>query len=426
MAAINTISLSARQPFGVVGELRLRLLESTKNHQNNIQRPSPSKRSLEDLISNTENIAPPQEDALSKRKKFFVDDDVAASKYILSTTVTPPPTVLSKTPAPLLTMNSPDSVIIASPTIKSPLTAPAGRSPPRRKSINIFAHNQRSPAPSPKRFGPTRLLAQHNSPRVPFSVATALNGTFSHSSTVPKQSSTLNPASNRRQKSRSLRSAANNRSSSGWNFEIHADTPQEEITNLMEHSTSILDISDDGELERRRTAKGKENIPPPSETQEEEQMTVEEYTGPVTRSRAHASKNVTMSDSSRIALAELNPQDFATEEQVQSDADHASSDEEGHEDWEHRDGTSNGITQKDEEVIQIRHSRPVERQTSESARREFWLPTRRLTRAAAASETHEGEDGKGKDGGSDELHSDNSDEGAAEHSTERNHAREEE
>ena len=49
----------------------------------------------------------------------------------------------------------------------------------------------------------------------------------------------------------------------GWHFDIHEDTPDEEMANLMEHSTCTLDISDD---EAGSPFKGdkdnKENIPP--------------------------------------------------------------------------------------------------------------------------------------------------------------------
>ncbi|KAI5300561.1 hypothetical protein KEM56_002357 [Ascosphaera pollenicola] len=276
-------------------------------------------------------------------------------------------------------MNSPSPKLAAnaSPSERSPLTAPAGRSPPRRKSLKTFAA-ARSPVPSPKRFGPSRILAQHNAPRVPFSVTTALNGTFSYSSTIPKQSSTLNPASNRRQKPKPLRSVS--KRSGAWDFEIHADTCEEEITNLMQHSTSILDISDDGERERRRSAKGKENIPPASEGQSMEQ----EYTGPVTRSRANASKNFTMTDRSRVVLGELNPSDFATEEQLQSDSEHDSSDA-GNNENDAREGPENilaVIPEKDEsEKIGEQVSQSLEDETASKSR----PLTRRLTRAAAAA-----------------------------------------
>ncbi len=54
---------------------------------------------------------------------------------------------------------------------------------------------------------------------------------------------------------------------SSWFFDIHEDTPEQEMTNLLQHSTCVLDISSDEESEqkaRRERAEGrdKENIPP--------------------------------------------------------------------------------------------------------------------------------------------------------------------
>lgn len=48
-----------------------------------------------------------------------------------------------------------------------------------------------------------------------------------------------------------------------WFFDIHEDTPEEEASNLMEHSTLTLDLSSDDESEKRRNdERGKENTPP--------------------------------------------------------------------------------------------------------------------------------------------------------------------
>ena len=50
---------------------------------------------------------------------------------------------------------------------------------------------------------------------------------------------------------------------SSWFFDIHEDTPDQEMTNLLQHSTCILDISSDEESARRaRDDRGKENVPP--------------------------------------------------------------------------------------------------------------------------------------------------------------------
>ena len=48
-----------------------------------------------------------------------------------------------------------------------------------------------------------------------------------------------------------------------WHFDIHEDTPDEELGNLMEFSTQTLDLSSDDESKaREREERGKENVPP--------------------------------------------------------------------------------------------------------------------------------------------------------------------
>lgn len=47
-----------------------------------------------------------------------------------------------------------------------------------------------------------------------------------------------------------------------WFFNIHVDTPEEEMTNLMEHGACVLEISDDEAKKAERNARGKENVPP--------------------------------------------------------------------------------------------------------------------------------------------------------------------
>lgn len=48
-----------------------------------------------------------------------------------------------------------------------------------------------------------------------------------------------------------------------WDFEIYEDSPEEEASNLMEHSTQSLDLSSDDELTKaQRDDRGKENEAP--------------------------------------------------------------------------------------------------------------------------------------------------------------------
>lgn len=48
-----------------------------------------------------------------------------------------------------------------------------------------------------------------------------------------------------------------------WFFDIYEDTPEEEASNLMEHSTQTLDLSSDEECAKKeKSDRGKENTPP--------------------------------------------------------------------------------------------------------------------------------------------------------------------
>ena len=87
----------------------------------------------------------------------------------------------------------------------------------------------------------------------------------------------------------------------GWHFDIHEDTPDEEMANLMEHSTCTLDISDD---EAGSPFKGdkdnKENIPP--------------VDGPAAvlhlATQVTATRRDMMTDEPRTPLGDLVAQDF--------------------------------------------------------------------------------------------------------------------
>lgn len=111
--------------------------------------------------------------------------------------------------------------------------APAGRSP-KHKRIGILSKRRATAS----KYGRVNPPSSDLKSGLPFSIDAAL------ASTVPMKSK---PKS----------------SSKGWNFDIYEDSPDDEMANLMEHSTCTLDISDD---ESRRASKedrdNKENIPP--------------------------------------------------------------------------------------------------------------------------------------------------------------------
>lgn len=83
---------------------------------------------------------------------------------------------------------------------------------------------------------------------LPFSLDAALSGTIP--TYVPKKEANVEESM-----------------PNSWFFDIHEDTPEEEATNLMEHSACTLDISSDDDSETKlineAKERGKENIPPP-------------------------------------------------------------------------------------------------------------------------------------------------------------------
>lgn len=98
---------------------------------------------------------------------------------------------------------------------------------------------------------------------MPFSLDAALKGTIPSYSprsttTISTTSSTPAPAP-----APAPETSAPRDTKPSWFFDIHEDTPDQELTNLLQHSTCILDISSDEETARRaRDDHGKENVPP--------------------------------------------------------------------------------------------------------------------------------------------------------------------
>lgn len=94
---------------------------------------------------------------------------------------------------------------------------------------------------------------------------------------------------------------------SSWEFDIHEDTPEQEMTNLLQHSTCRLDISSDEECERRlgrqkADDRGKENVPPADDVSQ------------TSARRATAISEGGMEyEKPRTALGDLNVEDFYAE-----------------------------------------------------------------------------------------------------------------
>jgi hypothetical protein len=92
---------------------------------------------------------------------------------------------------------------------------------------------------------------------------------------------------------------------SSWFFDIHEDTPEQEMTNLLQHGTTILDISSDEESEQRATreraeGRDKENVPPVDDVSQTSAR----------RSARRVSEDEMVFEKERIALGEMNAAEF--------------------------------------------------------------------------------------------------------------------
>lgn len=226
---------------------------------------------------NSENIAPVLFSKRSKgadlwndlHKGFTKPPAFALTKAVSSSAFkdvlsSPPSTLSSARPRSILQPKSPAARLKAKAAVPSPLTAPAGRSPTRASKRMGILSRRRTQRPEPPSFS-------LGGASVPFSLDAALKGT------IPSYSGSMRRSSKTSRSSTTAPSAAaldfffpTSDRESAWTFEIHEDTPEQEMTNLLQHGTCTLDISSDEESEsraKRDRAEGrdKENIPPPED-----------------------------------------------------------------------------------------------------------------------------------------------------------------
>ena len=178
-----------------------------------------------------------------------------------------------------------------------PASAPAGRSP-KHKRIGILSRKRTSLSPF-KRIEPPSFGSVSGG--VPFSLDAALSGSISgYKAPVPLKSSRSKPSS------------LDEPNPKSWFFDIHEDTPEEEATNIMEHSTCILDLSSDDEAgPSRKDHRGKENIPPPDHPTDGQAANMNERPVPATRARrtVHVDAMIDV-DEPRSPLGFLPAEDF--------------------------------------------------------------------------------------------------------------------
>ncbi|KAK8041451.1 hypothetical protein PG994_014458 [Apiospora phragmitis] len=269
----------SRQPFAPLDGTRLQTLTSLKNRQNAVSSASSGKRKAADVVedNDAENVDPV---IFSKRVKGSSDTSFPAKDFIKPATflltksastsnIVSTPKVPAPRPRSVLNPKSPASRLNTGIAKSSPLSAPAGRSPTRGKRAGLLSSRRRTAGPYSRIDPPSFGLGASSSSPAPFSLDAALKGTIPSytsreaSATPAASESSIAPVSSTRSSDFASLHEAGLKSS--WFFEIHEDTADQEMTNLLQHSTCTLDISSDEESERRQQrerAEGKENVPP--------------------------------------------------------------------------------------------------------------------------------------------------------------------
>ncbi|KAI9822645.1 MAG: hypothetical protein M1827_000364 [Pycnora praestabilis] len=252
-----------RQPFASLDSPRIRNLANLKNRQNAMPTTlsSPVKRRytpptiFDDVDS--ENVdpstcispkRPKNSDGLTSKKSQFILTAVPSTPMILKKSSETRPSSASS-----IRLDSPRSLTSqkrkTSPTTVTPA---AGRSP-KSKRVGLLSRRRTSSSPFTRIDPPSRdpSTPLHDS-SLPFSIDAALSGTI--------------PSYTARSKIQPLREiqvpTLDEAMPKGWIFDIHEDTIEDEMANIMEHSTCTLDISDDESRRAAKDERGKENIPP--------------------------------------------------------------------------------------------------------------------------------------------------------------------
>ncbi|KAK3171378.1 hypothetical protein OEA41_003462 [Lepraria neglecta] len=226
----------------------------------------------------TENIDPLMFSSPSKKSRTF-DFELTKSDKTPLFALTP-----SKTPAQYIERSqvagqkrkaedsiTPNGTQKHQRVAPSSAPTPAGRSP-KSKKIGILSRRRMTSSPF-TRINPPAFSLEES--QTPFSINAALAGT------VP-----------------TCKSKSTHRK--GWHFDIHEDTPEDEMANLMEHSTCTLDISDDESASHKGDKDNKENIPP--------------VDGPAaigySSTQITSTRRDMMTDEPRTPLGDLDAQDF--------------------------------------------------------------------------------------------------------------------
>lgn len=237
-------------------------------------------------------------------------DAFKPSSYVLTPKASAPTPVKEALTAPLRAITSPRRAVLhaKSPSSKlntsiaksSPLSAPAGRSPTRGKRSGILSSRRRTAGPYTRVDPPSFNVSS----AAPFSLDAALKGTIS--SYAPRSSASV--ASRNSSRTSLSKELHEPELKASWFFDIHEDTAEQEMTNMLQHGTCVLDISSDEESEQKATreraeGRDKENVPPADDIS---QTTAR-------RSARQADESEMVVEKQRMAMGELDVTSFYAE-----------------------------------------------------------------------------------------------------------------
>ncbi|PHH90161.1 hypothetical protein CDD83_4354 [Cordyceps sp. RAO-2017] len=312
-----------RQPFAPLDGVRLQNLTSLKNRQNALTPSGTSGKRKAELLEadDLENVDPllfakrskglaavadsPAKDALKKPSSVLLftkpsPASLSTPRHHVRAALSSPSKPAS-TSRRLLQPKSPLGKLDAGAVSKSsPLSAPAGRSPTRAKRSGILSSRRRSAGSYARVDPPSFTLAAS----APFSLDAALKGTISSYGARPAAPVEAPASAGAANPSLAAAGLGEPEMKASWFFDIHEDTPEQEMTNLLQHGTCVLDISSDEETElkdRQYRAEGrdKENIPP-----------ADDISQTSARRAARPDADDMLVDKERVALGEMNTADF--------------------------------------------------------------------------------------------------------------------
>ena len=243
-----------------------------------------------------ENVDPSH---FAKRAKGSPKDGLKKpTNFILKTPIAPPssaftfesrlqdslsPVKSSSTPRRTLQPKSQAARLQSKTPKSSPIFAPAGRSPPRGKKLGLLSSRRRTASPFTRVDPPSFSLGA-----APFSLDAALKGTIPSYTSKTAAPSVLDDKAELK---------------ASWFFDIHEDTPEQEMTNLLQHSTCVLDISSDEESEQKAKqekdeGRDKENVPPMDDVSQ------------TSARRERLGEDSMVVEKERTALGEMNTADY--------------------------------------------------------------------------------------------------------------------